>query len=76
MEVRIGVRNIAREVAFESSQDPETLKQEISAALAGDDQVLSLTDERGRSILLPADAVGYVEIGAPEKSRVGFGRTS
>lgn len=76
VEVRIGVRNVAREVAFESSQDPEALKAEITAALSGTEKVLTLTDERGRSILVPADAVGYVEIGAPEKSKVGFGRTT
>lgn len=76
MEVRIGVRNIAREVTFESAQNPDTLRQEITAALNSGETVLSLTDERGRSILVPTEAVGYVEIGAPEKSRVGFGRTS
>ncbi len=75
MEVRIGVRNIAREVAFESAQNPDTLRQEIMAALSGGEAVLNLIDERGRSILVPTEAVGYVEIGAPEKSRVGFGRT-
>jgi hypothetical protein len=35
--------------------------------------VLTLTDEKGRRILVPADKVAYVEIGEMEARRVGFG---
>jgi hypothetical protein len=45
----------------------------VETALRGDDSVLSLTDERGRRVLVPAERLAYVEIGEPETRRVGFG---
>ena len=44
----------------------------VSAALTGG-TVLSLQDEKGRTVLVPATAVAFVEIGAEESRRVGFG---
>ena len=35
---------------------------------------LRLTDEKGRLIIVPGNALGYVEIGAEEVRRVGFGQ--
>ena len=35
--------------------------------------VLSLLDERGRRILVPADKLAYVEIAEAESRKVGFG---
>jgi hypothetical protein len=34
---------------------------------------LRLNDEKGRQIIIPANVLGYVEIGAEEVRRVGFG---
>ena len=34
---------------------------------------LRLSDEKGRQIIIPANVLGYVEIGAEEVRRVGFG---
>lgn len=73
MEVRIGIRNVAREVTFESGQSPEQVRQAVSEALNGSTRVLELEDERGQVVLVPTDALGYVEIGTQEKGRVGFG---
>lgn len=73
MEVRIGVRDVTREVTFESAQTPEEVHAVVTAALQGDEQVMTLTDERGRMVVVPVQSVGYVEIGVPEKGRVGFG---
>ncbi|HRW18852.1 MAG TPA: DUF3107 domain-containing protein [Dermatophilaceae bacterium] len=72
MEVRIGVRDIAREISFESDQSVETVTGAVEAALR-DGTVLSLTDDKGRRHLVPAAAIGYVNIGDAEKGRVGFG---
>lgn len=72
MEVRIGVRNVAREIAFESAQNIDEVTSLVTAALdAG--TTLSLVDDKGRRYLVPADAVGYVNVGESEKGRVGFG---
>ncbi len=72
MEVRIGVRNVAREIAFESSQTVDEVAKAVTKALdAG--TTLSLDDDKGRRYLVPAGAVGYVNVGESEKGRVGFG---
>jgi hypothetical protein len=34
---------------------------------------LRLTDEKGRQVIVPGNVLGYVEIGAEEVRRVGFG---
>jgi hypothetical protein len=71
MEVRIGVRD-AREIVLESEESPETVGAAVDAALSGDG-VLRLTDDRGRLFLVPAKVIAYVELGAPETRKVGFG---
>lgn len=72
MEVRIGIRDVAREVAFESAQTPEQVRSAVTDAV-GAGTLLELEDDKGRTIMVPGAAVGYVEIGAQEKGRVGFG---
>lgn len=73
MEVRIGVRDVGREVTFESEQSPEEVTEAVTRALSSPEGVLRLQDDRGRTILVPVPALGYVEVGAQEKGRVGFG---
>ena len=72
VEVRIGIQNVAREVAFESNQSAADVESAVTAALAGGG-VLSFLDDKGRTFLVPAAGVAYVNIGEQEKSRVGFG---
>ena len=73
MEVRIGVQHATRELVIESPQTTDAITDAVSAALAGKTEVLSLEDERGRRIVVPAAKLAYVEIGEPESRRVGFG---
>jgi polysaccharide deacetylase 2 family uncharacterized protein YibQ len=73
VEVKIGVQNAARELVLDSDQTTEEITKAVSAALRGDKQVLSLADQSGRMIVVPADKLAYVEIGEPETRRVGFG---
>ncbi|MCK0111094.1 DUF3107 domain-containing protein [Ornithinimicrobium sp. F0845] len=72
MEVRIGVKQVSREVVIESSQKPEEVQEIVSAALR-DGGTLELADAKGHKVVVPVDAVGYVEIGVEEAGRVGFG---
>ncbi|GAA3946124.1 DUF3107 domain-containing protein [Pseudoclavibacter caeni] len=72
MEVRIGVRHSARELSFESSQKPEEVTEAVARALAEDDGVLRLSDEKGRLYLIPAEGIAYVEVGPQETRRIGF----
>jgi hypothetical protein len=73
VEVRIGVQHATRELVIESAESTEAITEAVSAALAGKSEVLSLEDDRGRRVVVPADKLAYVEIGEPESRRVGFG---
>ncbi len=72
MEIRIGVQNATREVVLESTQSAATVEKAVAAALDSG-SVLRLEDDKGRTVLVPATTIGYVEIGAEESRRVGFG---
>ena len=73
MEVRIGVQHATRELVIESGQTTDAITDAVSAALSGKTEILSLEDERGRRVVVPAGKLAYVEIGEPESRRVGFG---
>ncbi len=73
MEVRIGVTHASRELSFESNASSESLQQAVSDALSADDKILVLSDEKGRTIVVPADKLAYVEIVGDSGRRVGFG---
>lgn len=72
MEVKIGVQNVTREIVFESSQSADEVTAEVDAAIDGK-PTLRLTDEKGRVVVVPTICLAYVEIGAEESRRVGFG---
>ena len=72
MEVRIGVQNVARELVFESAQTSEEITAAVTGALSSG-SVLQLKDEKGRLVVVPAATLGYVDIGASEVRKVGFG---
>lgn len=73
MEVKIGVQFAARELVLESAQSPEEVAKLVDAALKADLGMLSLIDDKGRRVLVPADKLAYVEIAEAETRRVGFG---
>jgi len=74
VEVKIGVSDSPRELIFNSSDTPEVVEHQIKAALAeGDAGVLSLVDDKGRRFLVQTAKIAYVEIGAADLRRVGFG---
>ncbi len=72
MEVRIGVRNVAREVVIESEQTQDEVAQQVKDALTNGTPV-TLTDDKGHTVIVPGDALGYVDIAAEQGRRVGFG---
>ena len=73
MEVKIGVQFAQRELVLESAQTPDEVAKAVSDALKADLGVLTLVDDKGRRILVPADKLAYVEIVDNEQRRVGFG---
>ena len=71
MEITIGIRQVAREISVETSLSADEVATAVEKALAG--SILDLTDTRGRRVVVPSAAIGYIEIGAEEQRRVGFG---
>ncbi|MEV4951412.1 MULTISPECIES: DUF3107 domain-containing protein [Paenarthrobacter] len=72
MEVKIGIQNVGREIVLESSLDADAVAKIVAEAVTKGSE-LRLTDEKGRQIIVPGNVLGYVEIGAEEVRRVGFG---
>ena len=73
VEIKIGIQHAARELTLETDQTAEELEKAISTALAGKSGLLTLTDDKGRKVIVPAEKLAYVEIGEPTARRVGFG---
>ena len=72
MEITIGVQNLAREVTLVSDQTAEEVAAAVSTAIAKSTP-LQLVDSRGRTVIVPSAALGYVEIGDETRGPVGFG---
>jgi hypothetical protein len=72
VEVKIGVLHTPREIVVESTQTPDEVEAAVAAALESVDGQLSLTDEKGRKVIVPANLVAYVEIAQADGRRVGF----
>jgi hypothetical protein len=72
VEVKIGIRDVAREVVLESTQSPDHVLTAVERAVSTG-ALLTLTDEKGRLVVVPGNLIGFVEIGAEESRRVGFG---
>jgi Protein of unknown function (DUF3107) len=72
VEIKIGIQNVGREIVLESAQDADSIAKIVAEALSKGTE-LRLHDDKGRQIIVPGSVLGYVEIGAEEVRRVGFG---
>ncbi|GAA3822859.1 DUF3107 domain-containing protein [Sphaerisporangium flaviroseum] len=75
MEVKIAVRSVHREIIVETEMSADDVEQELRNSLAADRGVFSLTDTKGRRVVVPVSALGFVEIGEDESRVIGFGGT-
>jgi len=74
VEVKIGIQSVPRELVVETDTTAEEIEQQLASALAdGAHSVFALAVSKGGKILIPADKIAYLEFGAPESRRVGFG---
>ena len=73
MEVRIGVKGAPRELSFESAQSADEIQQSVEEALKNNAATVTLTDEKGRRVMVATDKLAYVEIAEADSRRVGFG---
>jgi hypothetical protein len=72
VEIRVGIRNSAREIAFESILQASEIEATVEAAIASGSKVVKFTDDKGRFFLVPTDSLAYIEVGVEETRRVGF----
>jgi hypothetical protein len=72
MEVKIGVRHASRELVVDTTDTAEEVEAALATALADDHGTLTLTDTRGRRVVIPARGVAYLEIGTGVSGTVGF----
>ena len=69
----MGLRQtVGREIVLESAQDADSVAKVVGEAIAKGSE-LRLKDDKGRLVIIPANVLGYVEIGAEEARRGGFG---
>ena len=75
VDVRIGITQAPRELLVEIPDDErDGTMAAVSAALAGEVDVLWLTDKRGRQVGVAAVKLAFVEVGTNDGDRrIGFG---
>lgn len=72
VDIRIGIINSPRELAFESSQTAAEIEQAVVDALSSDAKFVTLSDDKGKRYIVPTASLGYLEVGSEESRRVGF----
>ncbi len=72
MEVRIGILHTSREVVIDSTLTADEISAAVDAAIAANSTV-RLSDDKGRSVAIPAATIAYVDIAAADSRKVGFG---
>ena len=72
MEILIGIRGNKNLLGLDLDMSENELMAKVNEALASDHGVLDITDTKGQRTLVPAHALGYVQIAAKTERRVGF----
>ncbi|MDN5570983.1 MAG: DUF3107 domain-containing protein [Propionibacteriaceae bacterium] len=75
MEVKVGIQHVQREVALETKSTATAVEEALGEALK-DGGVFTLTDDKGRKVLIPAAQIAYVDLGTEHARPVGFGAVS
>jgi hypothetical protein len=73
MDVNIGVQHIARDISIETEESAEAITAKVTEAI-NSDGLLSLTDAKGRVVLVPGSKIAYIDLGPATGRRVGFGK--
>lgn len=72
MEIKVGIAHVNREVTVESESTPEEIQAALTEAITTGG-FLTLVDEKGRKVLIPAAGIAYVDLGTEHVRAVGFG---
>lgn len=71
MEVKIGVQNASRELNIDTTLDADGVEKAVAAALK-DGGVFTLSDTKGRRVVVPGEKLAYVDISTSVSGQVGF----
>ena len=71
MEVKIGVQHAPRELVVDTDESADAVQRLVAEAVEAG-SVLTLTDSKGRKLVVPAAKIAYVEIGGGVVGQVGF----
>lgn len=69
--VVIGVRDSVRELTIDIDLSPEALFGHVEQCLT-QGAPITLTDTRGDRVLIPANALGFIQVATDKPQRVGF----
>lgn len=71
MNITIGINASPRELDLELDLSEDELFAQVTNSLR-EQTSLILTDSKGEKTLIPAQAISYVRVTAPQTHRVGF----
>ena len=71
VEIKIGVQHAQRELVVDTDATPEDIETRLAEAMSAHG-VFRVVDVKGRSVMVPADKITYLELGSPTSSTVGF----
>jgi Protein of unknown function (DUF3107) len=70
-EVKIGISDSTHELTLECASTQAEVIAAVNDAIKSS-SVLSLSDTKGRELLVPYNKINYVEVGQSSERRVGF----
>jgi hypothetical protein len=73
MDVNIGVQHVARDISIETEESADSITAKVTEAI-NSDGLLSLTDTKGRVVLVPGSKIAFIDLGPATGRRVGFGK--
>lgn len=71
MEIKIGMKSVAREIALDIDKSPEELQKLLKDAIATG-EIIDLVDKRESRTLINAGSIAYVEFSPERQNRIGF----
>lgn len=70
-EVKIGISDSTHEINIECASTQSEVISKVNEAIKSS-SVLSLSDTKGRELLVPSNKISYVEVGESTDRKVGF----
>ncbi len=70
-EVKIGISDSTHEINIECASTQSEVIAKVNEAIKSS-AVLSLSDTKGRELLVPSNKISYVEVGESTDRKVGF----